>query len=68
VNPVDDLVFTVRLVKAKLKSELPGDPAAISLDIGKSLVAVDVRLAFAKQIQVRTVQHVDDAAHGWLRD
>jgi hypothetical protein len=55
-------------VKAKLKSELPGDPAAISLDIGKSLVAVDVRLAFAKQIQVRTVQHVDDAAHGWLRD
>ena len=50
VDQVDDLVFTVRLVKAKLKSELSGDSAAISLDIGKSFVTVDVRLAFAEQI------------------
>ena len=50
VNPVDDLVFTVRLVKAKFKSLLLGDLAAIGLDIGKSFVTVDVRLTFAEQI------------------
>ena len=67
VNPVDDLVFTVRLMKAELESELSGELAAIGLDIGKRFVAVDVRLALAEQIQVGAVQHVDDAAHGWLR-
>src|SRR5580693_3502004 len=46
---------------------LAGDLAAIGLDIGKGFVAVDVRLAFAKQIEVGTIQHVDDAGHGWLR-
>jgi hypothetical protein len=49
VNPVDDLLFAVRLVKAKLKSVPFGDPVAFSLDIGKSLVTVDVRLTFAEQ-------------------
>src|SRR5580704_14696720 len=68
VNPVDDLVFTVRLVKAKLKSELSGHPAAISLDISKSFMSVDVGLALAKQIQIGTVQHVDHAAHDRLRN
>ena len=33
VNPVDDLVFAVRLVKAKFKSVLAGNLAAIGLDI-----------------------------------
>ena len=65
VDPVDDLVFAVRLVKAKLESVLRGDLAAIGLDIGKRFVTVDVRLALAEQIEVGTVQHVDDAAHGW---
>src|ERR1700730_10563652 len=68
VNPVDDLVFTIRLVKAKLKSELFGKLPAIGLDVGKGFVTVDVRLALAQQIQVRTVQHVDDSTHGWLQD
>src|SRR5438132_11475925 len=68
VNPVDDLVFTVRLVKAKVKSKLSGDLAAIGLDSGKSFVTVDVGLAFAEQIQVGTVQHVDDTVHVGLRD
>src|SRR5450631_885549 len=48
VNPVDDLVFAVGLVKAKLKSKLGGEVPAVSLDIGKGLVTVDVRLAFAE--------------------
>jgi hypothetical protein len=64
VNPVDDLVFAVRLVKAKLKSVLAGDLAAIGLDISKRFVAVDVRLAFAKEVKVGTVQYVDEAVHG----
>src|SRR5882672_3364520 len=64
VNPVDDLVFAVRLVKAKFKSVLSGDLAAIGLDISKSFVAVDVRLAFAKEIKVGTVQYVDEVVHG----
>jgi hypothetical protein len=68
VNPVDDLVFTVRLVKAKLESVLFGNPATVSLDIGKSFVTVDVRLAFAEQIQVGTVQYINDAAHRGLPD
>src|SRR6266481_3990021 len=65
---IDDLVFTVRLVKAKVKSKLSGDLAAIGLDSGKSFVTVDVGLAFAEQIQVGTVQHVDDTVHVGLRD
>src|SRR3954464_4590851 len=64
VDPVDDLVFAVRLVKAKFKSVLAGDLAAIGLDIGKRFVAVDVRLAFAKEIEVGAVQYVDEAVHG----
>src|SRR5258705_9469716 len=68
VNPVDDLVFTVRLMKAKLKSKLSSDPAAIGLDIGKSFLTVDMGLTFAEQIQVGTVQYVGDAVHVGLRD
>jgi hypothetical protein len=68
VNPVDNLVFTVGLVKAKLESVLFGNPTTISLDIGKSFVTVDVGLAFAEQIQVGTVQYVNDAAHSGLPD
>jgi len=67
MNPVDDLVFTVRLVEAKFKSVLFGNLAAIGLDIGKSLVTVDVRLAFAEEIEIGTIQYVDDTTHNWLR-
>src|SRR5215475_6679411 len=68
VDPVDDLVFTVRLVKAKFKSVLAGDLATVGLNIGESFVPVDVRLPLAQKIEVRSVQYVDDAGHGWLRD
>src|ERR1700730_17557247 len=68
VNPVDDLVFAVGLVKAKLKSELGGELPAVSLDIGKGFVTVDVGLALAEQVEVGSVQHVDDTTHGWLPD
>jgi hypothetical protein len=67
VDPVDDLVFAVRLAEAKFKSVLSGDLAAIGLDISKSFVPVDVRLALAEEIEVGAIQDVDDATHGWLR-
>ena len=67
VDPVDDLVFAVGLVEAKFKAVFAGDLAAIGLDIGKRFMAVDMRLALAEEIEVGTVQYVDDAAHGWLR-
>src|SRR5258708_17130317 len=41
VDPVDDLILTVRLMKVNLKPVLCGDPGAIRLDVGKSFVAVD---------------------------
>jgi hypothetical protein len=68
VDPVDDLVFAVRLVEAKFKSVLSSDLAAIGLDISKGLVPVNVRLALAEEIKVGTIQYVGDALHGWLRD
>src|SRR4051812_32043672 len=52
VNPVDDLVFAVRLVKADFKSKLAGDLATVGLDIGKSFVTIDVRLPLAQKIEV----------------
>jgi hypothetical protein len=55
VDPVDDLVFTVRLVKAKFKAELTGDFAAIGLYIDKGFMTVDMRLALTKEIKVGTV-------------
>src|SRR5262245_30839674 len=67
VDPVDDLVFTVRLVKAKFKSVLAGDLATVCLNIGKSFVPVDVRLPLAEKVEVRSIQYVGDAGHGWLR-
>src|SRR5260221_5934542 len=68
VDPVDDFVFTVRLMKAKLETKITGDPAAIGLEIGKSLVTVDMGLALADKVQVGSVQHVGNSAHGRLRD
>src|SRR5262249_27423909 len=67
VDPIDDLVFTVRLVKAKFKSVLAGDLATVGLNIGKRFVPVDVRLPLAQKIEVRSVQYVDGVGHGWLR-
>src|SRR6476620_6056575 len=58
VNPIDDLVFTVRLVKAKFKSFLAGDLATVGLDVGKGFVSVNVRLPLAQKIEVRSVQYV----------
>src|SRR5271165_4436341 len=67
MDPVDELVFAVRLVKSQFKSELSGDVAAIGFDVSKRFVAVNVRLALAEKIEVGTIEDVDDTTHGWLR-
>jgi hypothetical protein len=54
-------------VEAKFKSVLSSDLAAVGLDISKSFVTVDVRLAFAEEIEVGTIQYIDDATHNWLQ-
>ncbi len=63
VNPVDDLVLVVALVEAEVERQLPGQGAAVALDIGQGLVAVDVGLAPAEQVEVGAVQHINEAAH-----
>ena len=63
VDPVDDLVLAVRLVESDLEAEFARHRPAVALDVGQRLVAVDVRLALAEQVEVRTVQDVDEAAH-----
>src|SRR3954467_13520105 len=64
MDPVDQLVFPVRLVKAHLQRELRGYPPTISLHIRKRLVAVDVGLTLAEQIEIWPVEDVDKATHG----
>src|SRR4051794_3815980 len=66
VDPVDDLILAVRLMKSDLKPEFSGNLAAIGLDIGKRFMTVDVGLALAKQIEIGAVQYVNDAAHFWV--
>ncbi len=64
VNPVDDFVFAVALVKAKFEAEFFCQGPAVSLNIRQGFVSVDVGLAFAEQVEVGTVQYVNQAAHG----
>ena len=56
VDPVDDLVFAVALVEAEAELQLRRQRAAGGLDVGESLVPVDMRLALAQKIEVRTVE------------
>ena len=62
VDPVDDLAFPVRLQEADVMRG--GGLAAQRLKIGQRLVAIDVGLALAQQVQVRTVKDIDELRHG----
>ena len=66
MNPVDDLVFAVRLAELDFELKLGPDAAAIRLDVGQRLPAVDLGLALAEQVEVWAVQDGDDAAHASL--
>ena len=52
VDPVDDLVFAVALVEAQLELELIRQLAAVRLDIGQGLVAVDLGLTLAQRFRL----------------
>src|SRR4051794_30169122 len=61
VDPVDQLELGVALAELDLELQLGADLAALRLDVGERLVAVDRRLALAEQVEVRPVQDIDDA-------
>ena len=63
VDPVDDLVFAVALVEAEVQAQLGGQRPAVPLHVGQGLVALDVRLPLAQQVQVGAVEYEDEAAH-----
>ena len=46
-----------------LKPELLADAAAVSLDVGERLAAVDLGLALAEQVEIGSVQDDDDRIH-----
>lgn len=52
VNPVDDFVLAIALMEPDVVAEFPSNATAISLHIGKRLVAIDMRLTLAEKIEV----------------
>ncbi|OIQ70144.1 hypothetical protein GALL_482490 [mine drainage metagenome] len=63
MDPVDQLIFAVGLVKADLDAEVFGEGAKVGLDIGEGFGAVDMRLAFAQQVEVGAVEDKDGRFH-----
>ena len=61
VNPVDDLVFGVRL--PKLDWVASRGFAAHRFDLGERRRAVDLRFSLAEPVQVRPVEHVNWLGH-----
>ena len=45
------------------KAEFLADAAAVRLDVGERLAAVNLRLALAEQVEIGTVQDNDDRVH-----
>src|SRR3954447_24662721 len=68
VNPVDDLVFAVALAELDFQLQLGCQRPARRLDIGEGFAPVDLRLAFAEQVEVGTVEDVDETAHQLFSD
>jgi hypothetical protein len=63
--PVDELEFRIALAEIDRLVALLSDAATFSLYIGERLVTVDLGLALAEQIQIGSVENVDNAAaHG----
>ncbi len=66
MDPVDELILAITLLEPQLQVQLLGQCAAIALHISQRFVAIDVRLALAQKVEVRTVQDINDAAHDGL--
>src|ERR1700722_17282628 len=63
VNPVDKLIFAIALMKLDRKPKFAANAAAVRLDVGQGLPAVDLRLPLAEQIEIGAVQDNDDRIH-----
>src|ERR1700722_7910916 len=63
VNPVDKLIFAIALMKLDRKPKLAANTAAVRLDVGQRLAAIDLRLALAEQVEIGPVQDHDDRTH-----
>lgn len=61
VNPVDDFISAIALMEPDVVTEFQSNRAAIHFHISKRLMAVDMRLALAKEIEARTVQDLNEA-------
>jgi hypothetical protein len=59
VDPVDGLVLAVALVEVQVELQLACDFAAGRLHVGQHLMAVDVRLTLAEQVQIGAVKEVE---------
>ena len=66
LDPVDHLVLAVGLPEIEVKTMPAGGGGAQGLHVGQGARAIEMRLPLAQQVQVRTVQHMDPAAHGAL--
>ena len=59
VNPLNQLTFVIALPKHQAQAEIRTSPVAALLDLRERGVTIDMWLARAQQIQVRTIQNVD---------
>src|SRR5262245_41787571 len=68
VDPVDEDVFVVALVEANVELELRGKVPAGGRDIVEGFPTVDMRLAFAEEVEVRAVEDVNEVhLSSWRR-
>jgi hypothetical protein len=73
VNPIDDFVLAIALMKDKFEIHLASDRATVAFYLGEGGVTVDFWLSLTKKIQVGTIQHHDPAFHrcflssDWIR-
>ena len=54
-------------MEADVNAEFGAKGPAVPLNIGQGLMAIDMGLAFAEQVEVRAVEDENEAAHGVLR-
>src|SRR5512141_265386 len=67
VDPVDDFVLAVALMEVDLQLQFFSQRAAIALDIGQRFAPVNFRLAFAEQVEIWSVQYIDETTHRTLQ-
>ena len=67
LDPGDELAFVVALRATQRNAMCTGENVESSLDLGERLGAVGVGLARSQQVQVGSVQDMDDR-HGGVRD